>query len=162
MAPFAALAVALCLPASASAQKCIARPGTAALDQYCETVPTDRGETPARPTDDSLRSKLAADDVCRLERHGKDGAAVLALPGGPKPPSTPSRGSRLSPTPPQASPRPAETDAPPGAPSANPFAVVFDALGGLGTLGWGVVLTLALLGVAAAASAARAVRSSGA
>ena len=152
------LAVALAVPAAASAQKCIARPGTAALDQYCETVPTDKGDAATHQSTGKLRSDLPAGEVDRLERRGDEGAAVLALPTGPKPPSRPSggpsSGSTLTPTPPTAAPAP-ETDAPPDAPSSNPFSVAFDALGGVGTLGWFVVLTLALLAAVAAVSGAR-------
>jgi hypothetical protein len=79
------------------------------------------------------------------------------LPSGPKPPSRPSGGSPTGPalgaTPPQGAP--VETDAPPDAPSSNPFSVAFDALGGVGALGWGVVLLLALLAALAAAALVR-------
>jgi hypothetical protein len=151
--------VALCVPGTASAQKCIARPGTAALDQYCETLPTDKGDTPARPSDGKLRSSIPASDVDRLERHGKDGQAVLALPTGPKPPSPPSGGSSsggpaLSATPPEKG-APADSDAPPDAPSANPFSATFEALGGVGALGWGIVLTLVLLAAGTAVASLR-------
>jgi hypothetical protein len=151
---FTALALVLCLPASASAQKCVARPGTAALDQYCETVPTDRGQTPARPTDGRLGSTLPADSVSKLERRGKEGAAVLALPPGPGS-SPPPSGTAPAGTQPLSSTAPAAaTDAPPDAPSSNPVSVAFSALGGVGALGWGLVVVLVALGMVAVASAA--------
>jgi hypothetical protein len=157
--PLAACVALLWVPAGAEAQKCIARPGTAALDQYCETVPTDRGDTPARTTDRSLRATLSHDEVQKLERH-EDGGAVLALPAGsgPKPPSTGSEaGGRPAPsssspneTAAQSAPA-AATDAPPDAPSSNPFSAAFTALGGVGALGWGIVVALVVAAAAAAA-----------
>jgi hypothetical protein len=159
--PLAACVALLCAPAGAEAQKCVARPGTAALDQYCETVPTDKGDTPARTNDRSLRGTLSQDQVHKLERH-EDGEAVLALPAGsgPKPPS---RGSGAAGSAATSSSAPNETaaetapaaatDAPPDAPSSNPLSAGFNALGGIGALGWGIVVALVVLAAAAAAGA---------
>src|SRR5262245_16828224 len=47
-----ALCTALCTLASAAparAQRCVAPPGTAAVDQYCETLPEAIGNRPAEP-----------------------------------------------------------------------------------------------------------------
>ena len=155
--PATALVLVLAFPAGASAQKCVARPGTAALDQYCETVPTDKGQTPARPSAGRLRGALPAGAVDKLERHGKDGEAVLTLPSGPGS-SPPPSGTAPSGTQPLSTTRPgasagAETDAPPDAPSANPIRGVFTALGGVGALGWGVVLALVAFAAVAGAAA---------
>lgn len=52
------------LPASAAAQDCVAPPGTSAIDQYCETVPTavgDRGgglRGGSRPISEQTRQAL--------------------------------------------------------------------------------------------------------
>jgi hypothetical protein len=151
--PVAAVVLALALPAGAGAQKCIARPGTAALDQYCETVPTAVGDVSSRPADPRLRDVLSEEHKARVRRHGQDGEGLLGTPAGPLPPSSP--GSVSIPV-----TAGAATDAPPDAPSSNPFSVAFDALGGVGTLGWFLVLVLALLAAVTAASAARAARAS--
>ena len=152
----ATLAALMCAPASVGAQKCVARPGTAALDQYCETVPTGKGPAPARREEGRLGSALPAQSVDKLERHGKDGEAVLALPtgGAPRPPSgsAPSGTQPLASTSPVGSPG-AETDAPPDAPSSNPVSAAFTALGGVGALGWGLLLALVAVAVAAGAAA---------
>jgi hypothetical protein len=151
------VALVLALPSSAGAQKCIARPGTAALDQYCETIPSGGGQRSTRPTGNStLKETLPRDEVSRLQRHGDEGNAVLALPSGPAPPSSPSTavstGSHeLSKTPPGEAR--AETDAPPAAPSANPVSATFSSLGLVGSLGWGLVALLAVVAALAAAAA---------
>lgn len=63
----------------ARAQRCVAPPGTAAIDQYCETVPTaggDRGSAPpAAPRGVPPRT------VRRLAASGDDGAALNRLLG---------------------------------------------------------------------------------
>jgi hypothetical protein len=151
-----ALVLVLAFPAAASAQKCVARPGTAALDQYCETVPTGKGPEPARQEEGRLGSALPAQAVEKLESHGKDGEAVLALPTGgtPRPPS----GSAPSGTQPLSSASAkgsagTESDAPPDAPSSNPVSAAFTALGGVGALGWGLLLALVAVAVVAGAAA---------
>lgn len=152
--PVMMLAVAVVLPASAGAQKCIARPGTAALDQYCETVPTDKGHTPARPSNPTLRDELPTNQVSKLERHGDDGKAVLALPKGPGSSPPPSAAAPSGTRPLAATTSFDGTDAPPDAPSSNPLSAAFNALGEVGALGWGLVLVLMLLAAAAGAAVA--------
>jgi hypothetical protein len=151
------IALLLALPSAAGAQTCVARPGTAALDQYCETIPSGGGQRSTRPTNPRLRDTLPPDEVSRLQRRGDEGNAVLALPSGPAPPSAPSSavssGSHeLSKVPPGALPA-AGTDAPPAAPSANPVSAAFSSLGFVGSLGWGLVALLAVLAVVASAAA---------
>ena len=61
-----ALALGLAGPASA-AQKCVAPPGTAAMEQYCETVPSASGERGRRPAiGRSFHSRPGADLGSRL------------------------------------------------------------------------------------------------
>jgi hypothetical protein len=76
----------LVLAAPASARTgCDAPPGTAATDQYCETLPTAEGLTDAtgkrsRPLATVLPKAL----VKRLERAGLLGEVLLALPALPR------------------------------------------------------------------------------
>jgi hypothetical protein len=159
VAPAASLALVLvlALPGLASAQRCVARPGTAALDQYCETIPGSSGSRPsARGGGSRLRDLLPDALVARFERHGEEGRAVLALSPGPTALSAAAR--ERSRTPPrersaQASPALVETDAPPDAPSANPLTASVDALGLAGALGWGLVVALGVFACLAAAAA---------
>jgi hypothetical protein len=67
-------------PASA-AEGCVAPQGTAAIDQYCEMLPTATGRTDAtgRKTV-PLASTLPSRMVKRLERAGLLGRVLLALP----------------------------------------------------------------------------------
>lgn len=76
----------LLVPASAAHAKtnCKAPPGTAAVEQYCESLPTADGDThlgdkPTRP----LAAVLPKPLVHRLEKAGLAGEVILALPAGP-------------------------------------------------------------------------------
>lgn len=73
----ALLLVALVVPANAQAQACVAPPGTAAVEEYCEFVPnadgerpaTQRGIQPALPIPASTRRALQRTEAGReLER----------------------------------------------------------------------------------------------
>jgi cobalamin biosynthesis Mg chelatase CobN len=74
------------LPATAAAQSCEAPPGTAALDEYCETVPAADGQgggTAGRGASgdraDSGGSSSASAVEQRLRSAGPTGAALLAV-----------------------------------------------------------------------------------
>jgi len=73
--------IALLVPGTALAQECVAPPGTAAVDEYCETVPTatgDQGANEAPPAGVSAKTLDALRDA------GPDGAAFakqLETPG---------------------------------------------------------------------------------
>ena len=63
---------------------CKAPPGTAAVEQYCESLPTADGDThlgdkPPRP----LAAVLPEPIVHRLQKAGVAGEVILALPAGP-------------------------------------------------------------------------------
>ena len=82
------LTLVLLLLASASAAhaktSCKAPPGTAAVEQYCESLPTADGDThlgdkPTRP----LAAVLPEPIVHRLQKAGVAGEVILALPAGP-------------------------------------------------------------------------------
>lgn len=73
----------LFIPASAAhaSTDCKAPPGTAAVEQYCETLPTADGDAhlgdkPRRP----LAAVLPKPIVQRLEKAGVAGEVILALP----------------------------------------------------------------------------------
>jgi hypothetical protein len=62
---------------------CDAAPGTAAADQYCETLPTADGMTDATAEHAlPLARVLPAELVRRLQRSGLLGEVLLALPAG--------------------------------------------------------------------------------
>ena len=70
-----ALAATLLLASPAAAQKCVAPPGTAGVDQYCETVPSAGGDTGSdagaqRPAPVSART------VRTLGASGQDGRSL--------------------------------------------------------------------------------------
>lgn len=81
LSAFAAAVAVAVTPVAATAQNCVAPPGTAAIEQYCETVPdaANRGQGTAserRRFGDALSRR----DARRLERAGADGRSVLDLP----------------------------------------------------------------------------------
>jgi hypothetical protein len=72
------------LPASASAADCATAPEAAAIDQYCELLPTADGNgltTTARGNGPRLRDVLSKAAVARLRKEGELGEALLMLPG---------------------------------------------------------------------------------
>jgi hypothetical protein len=91
------LLLAVAAPATAGTSDCVAPPGTAAIEEYCETVPSATGDKgggirSAQPLDRSTRAALRA--------QGADGQALAGLlrsdgssaPGG----SAGSKGSKAS------------------------------------------------------------------
>jgi hypothetical protein len=71
------------LPASAAAADCSAAPDAAAIDQYCELLPTADGTgltTTARGNGPRLSDVLPADVVAGLRHAGPEGRALLLLP----------------------------------------------------------------------------------
>jgi hypothetical protein len=71
------------LPASASAADCASAPDAAAIDQYCELLPTADGNgltTTARGHGPRLRDVLSKEAVARLREEGALGEALLMLP----------------------------------------------------------------------------------
>ncbi len=74
-----AAAALLVFAGAAVAQRCEAPPGTAAIDQYCETVPGAKGDRQSGAGQRVSRS-LDRSTSQALERAGRDGRGVLALP----------------------------------------------------------------------------------
>jgi hypothetical protein len=119
--------------ASASAQDCQAPPGTAAIDQYCETIPAAGGD---RGTGERRASvPLSAATVRKLRNSGEQGEALLRQLG--RNPAKRDRGTK--------SPAPSAPTHAAGAPSNNPLDAVSSALSSGPTLGGGFIA--ALLGV---------------
>ena len=79
-APAAVGTLLLCAASAPAQETCQARPGTAALDQYCETVPTAGGARSVNTRGRRLRDVLPAGVVRRFLTRGPTGAAVLELP----------------------------------------------------------------------------------
>jgi len=62
-----------------AAPRCEAAPGTSGIDQYCETVPGANGDRGSGTGPGAGRS-LDPKTVRSLDREGRDGRGVLALP----------------------------------------------------------------------------------
>ena len=73
------ISVLLVSAGAAVAQRCKAPPGTAGIDQYCETVPGAKGDRESGSGKRVGRS-LDREDSRALEEAGQDGRGVLALP----------------------------------------------------------------------------------
>ncbi len=143
--PVALIAAAFALWAApvASAQRCVAPPGTAAVEQYCETIPAAGGSraSDSGPKDPVPLSRRTARD---LAGSGAEGEQLLRSLG--HDPQKRSSGSGRS--------RPdIEGGDAPSEPSSNPLDAVRSALSGGPSMGSGfftvlVALTLLMLGFA--------------
>jgi hypothetical protein len=78
VAPLLFALVLLALPAGASARECKAPPGTAAVDQYCETIPAAGGEA-GSGTPESRSAVGVPGDAARELEKSPEGRAVLQL-----------------------------------------------------------------------------------
>ena len=121
-------ALALLPAATASAQRtCVAPPGTAAIDQYCEVVPDaggDRGSNDPRPP-----ATLPQETADRLAGSGQGQALLRQLGQDPAKP----KGAKRART--EAAPAP-------DAPSSNPLDAVSSALSSGPTVSSGFVVAL--------------------
>jgi hypothetical protein len=145
----AAIALFSCMmgaPSGASAQECVAPPGTAAVDEYCETVPTargDRGGSP-RPSRD-----LPGRTTRSLEHSGADGETLLKLLQPQPSAGSPKKAGGIASTPLS----PATEGSAPDQPGSDPLGLVASAVeGGAiagGALPWALLgSTTLLLGLA--------------
>jgi hypothetical protein len=129
-------------PGGASAQRCVAPPGTAAVDQYCETVPTAGGDRdssgPRAPVTPVAPSTSAA-----LARAGKDGEALNRALG--QQPGKASQGVKGTRRDGAASGSGSGSAAIPSAPSDNPLTAVRQSLASGDTIGSGFVWALLLV-----------------
>ena len=143
--PILLLLAALALPAGASAQECIAPPGTAAVDEYCETVPDAAGDrgSPAPP------QRVSPGTLSALREQGEDGARLADQLDREVLAQNPNRRSDRD--------LPASKDAVgvlgQSEPGSNPLDAVREAVGAGATvedgLGWALaIITLALAGTA--------------
>lgn len=145
------LLAALVLPTKAVAQRCEAPPGTAAIDQYCETVPAVDGDRGSG--DPSAPAPVAPETVEELNAAGADGRALAqALGHGSdgSPASDGGPGSGKNGSGGGAKPSGAGGTVP-AAPSNNPLSAVPQAVGAGATSGAGLIVvlifaTLAMMG----------------
>jgi hypothetical protein len=121
-----AVAAGFVVPHTAAAQRCVAPPGTAAVDQYCETVPTAEGD---RGSADPPPAKLAPETVAALNRT-PDGQA-LAQVLGQDAATGKARNKRV----------PAVTPAP----ASDPFSAITQAIGDGSTIGTGFIIALIII-----------------
>lgn len=73
------------LPATASAQACIPQSGVAALDQYCDSLPSSDGAPQPVGSNGAttpLSSALSKGEVAKLRDSGMAGQALLSVPSG--------------------------------------------------------------------------------
>jgi hypothetical protein len=127
--------------APAAAQKCDAPPGTAAVEQYCETIPSASG--PRGPdTGAAAKQPVPAETLRKLEAEGTPGRELSEVLRGaatpaPKSAATPAATPHRSTAKPErtAAPRPTPTATPVSA--GNPLAAVRSALAGSETVGGG-------------------------
>ena len=69
-----------CATSASAAQTCASAPGTSALDQYCETIPSaGGGSATGNPGTTAGRSDLPRSEIDRLERDGAVGQGLLHL-----------------------------------------------------------------------------------
>jgi hypothetical protein len=137
----AALLLALTATPAAAAGRCVAPPGTGAVDEYCETVPTDHGN---RGSGDTGSNGPAISDktITQLAASGTDGQELaqaigadptkLAAAVGAK--AKRPHGSKVVPA-----------VAVPDAPSSNPLNAVREAVGGNSTIGSGFIIALIVI-----------------
>ena len=153
-----ALTAILVAAAPAAAQKCVAPPGTAAVDQYCENVPSASGNSGGGGSDDSNGSSGATaprNTVRALDRAGESGKELKQFLGedvaSARADTGAKQGSKGS------SDRKARTREPAGTapeqPSSNPLGAVQSAVNSGTTVGSGftwilVLLTLLIAGIA--------------
>jgi hypothetical protein len=139
-----AMALVALVPAVAAAQRCQAPPGTAGIDQYCETIPGAGGNQ--NPDDAAGGSGgRAGEGLPRrargaLSRAGRDGAGVLRLTG-----EAPAGKSRKG-TPPAGEGVASSQGGSSGTPSGDPLSAVRSAAESGATLS--AALPLVLLGLA--------------
>ena len=133
-------ALLLMTAAPAQAQQCVAPPGTGAIDEYCETVPTASGD---RGSGDPQRAgvPLPGRTVAELER-SQDGQALNRVLK-QDPASRAERRAKGEELP--AAPAPRSGQPVPREPESNPFSAVQEAIAGGPSTGPLLGLTLFLI-----------------
>ena len=131
------LFIALATASPAAAQRCEAPPGTAAVDEYCETIPTVTGDrsADARPEQPVA---LPPGTVEELQKEGEDGAALLRQLGyDPDPAKAKEQAERYQ------APAPAGgTEPAPKEPEFNAFDTVGEIISAGPTMGSGFIAVL--------------------
>lgn len=97
LAIIGALVATLLAAAPAHAQTCEAPPGTGAIDQYCETIPGAKGDRSSLGGGQGREPAAGRSTDQALADAGRDGRAVLALPGGAPPGGPPPERASQSP-----------------------------------------------------------------
>lgn len=121
-----ALALLLVVPGRSAAAGCKAPQGTSAVDQYCETIPDEKGDQGTGPGQDG-GSPISDRTAGALVARGKDGEALVrALGKDPTQVKPVKRGKELE---------DAKGVSRPDAPSSNPFTAVTRAVSGTSTIG---------------------------
>jgi hypothetical protein len=146
---FAALALLVCglSAAAAQAQRCTAPPGTAAVDQYCETIPAADGSTGSQPGNDAARGSVSKGTLEALRAAGADGSSLAGIVSQTAP--APATGSpQRADAPKPSAKRPAGKDTT-DRPSANPLTALSSAAGDGSILPSGLVWVLLALLVTA-------------
>jgi hypothetical protein len=137
-----ACAVTVLAAQPAAAQRCVAPPGTAAIEQYCETVPDASGGRPADSggvADATASNPVPAETIRQLDASGESGrdlSRVLRAGTSPARARGTARARRSAPRARRSAPRRARpADAAP--PAANPLDAVGSAFSRGGTVGDG-------------------------
>lgn len=140
----------LLAPSVASAQRCVAPPGTSAVDEYCETVPSAGGDRGAGDHGGGSGASISPGTVAALARSGKDGQALdRALGKDPSAvrPRKPTRGDKKAARGSDATKgkHPLSGGGAASAPPPNPLNAVGQAISGGATMGsWFVLALLAV------------------
>ena len=137
--------------APAAAQRCVAPPGTAAVDQYCENVPSASGNSGGGSDDSNGSSGATAprSTVRALDRAGESGKELKQFLGedvaSARADTGAKQGSKRSSDRKARTPEPAGTA--PKQPSSNPLGAVQSAVNSGSTVGSGFTWVLVLLTV---------------
>ena len=150
-----ALIAILVAAAPAAAQKCVAPPGTAAVDQYCENVPSATGNGGGSDSNSSSGASAPRSTVRALDRAGETGKELKTFLG--EDVASAQGRSETEKRSPRSADRKAQKSEPAGKaptqPSSNPLGAVQSAVNSGTTIGNGfiwllVALTLLIAGIA--------------
>jgi hypothetical protein len=130
------------IAAPASAQRCTAPPGTAAIEQYCETLPSATGVQRSDRGGAVAPRPVPAQTLKELDESGAAGQELAAVLTGTRAAATPRTAGKAAPEPrARSEPRPAQARATPPpearASTGNPLGAVQAAVTGGETVGNG-------------------------
>ena len=155
----AGVAAVLLCAAPASAQRCVAPPGTAAVDQYCENVPSASGEGGGSGPG-STTTKPSRDTVRAIAQSGQGGEELnrylgeeVASRGGSSDRSSNSSGTRDNSKSQSGSNSTKPAAQAPRQPSTNPLGAVQSAVNSGSTIGNGFIWALIAIALLIAGTA---------